>query len=293
MSKKTVIFIGGATASGKTRLAIDLANELHCEIISGDSRQFYRGMAIGTAQPSAEELAEAPHHFIGCNTPDQDINAGQFEHMALAKCRELFQASNYVICVGGSGLYLKALSEGFHAFPEIKAGIREQLIAEHQESGLIPLQNELRDKDPERYDTIDNNNPQRIIRALEVIRSTGQTYTSFIDVAPKQRDFNILKFQPEMQRDILYDRINRRVDLMYQMGLLKEVETLQPYWACNSLKTVGYSENISYFEGKISIEEAQELLKKNTRNFAKRQLTWFRKEAYCPVVSATEILESL
>lgn len=272
-------------------MAIELAQRLGCEIISGDSRQFYKGMAIGTAQPSAEELAQAPHHFIACNEPNNEINAGQFETLALAKCNELFKSNNYVICVGGSGLYLKALSDGFHSFPEIKDGIRQQLIREFEEKGIGALQTELQEKDPVRYHALDKNNPQRIIRALEVIRGTGKTYTSFVDIAPKQRDFNILKFQPEMERQTLYDRINKRVDIMYNDGLLKEVELLQPYWNSNSLKTVGYSENISFFKGELELDSAKELLKKNTRNFAKRQLTWFKKEGYAAVTSSEHIFK--
>jgi tRNA dimethylallyltransferase len=293
LSSKTVIFIGGPTASGKTRLAIDLAKQLKCEIISGDSRQFYKGMAIGTAQPTAEELSEAPHHFIACNNPDNEINAGQFETLALAKCNELFKTNNYVICVGGSGLYLKALSDGFHSFPEIKEGVRQQLIHEFEEKGITALQTELQAKDPERYEALDKNNPQRLIRALEVIRSTGKTYTSFVDIAPKQRDFKILKFQPALDRQTLYDRINTRVDIMYNDGLLKEVESLQPYWNNNSLKTVGYSENISFLNGELEFESAKELLKRNTRNFAKRQLTWFRKEGYTPTKSIKLTLNAI
>jgi tRNA dimethylallyltransferase len=293
LDKKTVIFIGGPTASGKTRLAIDLAKKLQCAIISGDSRQFYKGMAIGTAQPSAEELAEAPHHFIACNNPNEEINAGQFEQLALAKCNELFETCNYVICVGGSGLYLKALYEGFHAFPDIKDGIREQLIIEFESLGIEHLQKELQEKDPVRYGALDENNPQRLIRALEVIRSTGKTYTSFVDIEPKQRDFNIVKFQPEMDRPTLYNRINMRVDIMYKMGLLKEVELLKPYWNNNSLKTVGYSENISFFKGELILEQACELLKKNTRNFAKRQLTWFRKEGFETIQSVDDMVLKL
>ena len=293
MNNKTVIFIGGPTASGKTRIAIDLAKKLNCEIISCDSRQFYKGMAIGTAQPSAEELAEAPHHFIAFTEPNNEINAGQYEQLALEKCNELFKTNDYVLCVGGSGLYLKALYEGFHAFPDIKEGTREKLIDELDTLGIGHLQKELQEKDPVRYEALDKNNPQRLIRALEVIRSTGKTYTSFVNIEPKQRDFDILKFQPEMERSILYDRINQRVDLMYDMGLLKEVEVLKPYWNNNSLKTVGYSENISFFKGVLSIEEANELLKKNTRNFAKRQLTWFKKEDFKTVQSAEDITSKL
>lgn len=292
-SNKTVIFIGGPTASGKTAIAIELAKKLNCEIISGDSRQFYKGMSIGTAQPSKEELDEVPHHFIACNAPDDEINAGEFEQLALSKCDELFKTSNHVICVGGSGLYLKALSEGFHAFPEIKPGIRKQLIQEFETLGISALQTELQEKDPVRYEALDENNPQRLIRALEVIRSTGKSYTSFVDIEPKKRHFNILKFQPEMDRNALYQRINERVDIMYNMGLLKEVESLKPYWNNNSLKTVGYSENISFLNGELEFETAKELLKKNTRNFAKRQLTWFRKEAFTTVASAQNILNTI
>lgn len=293
MKQKRLICIGGPTASGKTALAIELAKALQCEIISADSRQFYKGMAIGTAQPTEKELSKVKHHFIACNTPDDGISAGDFERMALKKCEELLSFNNVAICVGGSGLYLKALYDGFHKFPDVEPIIREQLINEFEKNGIEPLQKELQAKDPERYANIDTKNHQRLIRSLEIIRSSGKSYTSFIADNQTERPFGVLKFQCSINRDQLYERINQRVDSMYEKGLLKEVTELKKYWKENSLKTVGYQENIAYLKGEIDFEEAKSLLKQNTRNFAKRQITWFKKEGFKSVESIKEIIAEL
>ena len=293
LDKKHVIFIGGATASGKTSLAIELAKHFNCEIISGDSRQFYEGMPIGTAQPSSEELAQVPHHFIGCSAPNDEINAGKFEKMALALCEKLFEKHNYIVCVGGSGLYLKALYHGFHEFPNIKEGIREELNNDFTQHGLKFLQDELKLKDPARYAQVDENNHQRLIRSLEIIRSTGKTYSSFTENQNSERDFTFSRFQPKIEREHLYERINTRVDFMYAEGLLDEVKKLKPFWNNNSLKTVGYTENIAHLNNELSLTEASELLKKNTRNFAKRQITWFKKEEFLAVSNLKEAIDYL
>lgn len=293
LDKKHIIFIGGATASGKTSLAIDIAKYFNCEIISGDSRQFYKGMAIGTAQPTPEELSQVPHHFIACNDPSDEINAGKFEKLALTLCEKLFEKHNVIVCVGGSGLYLKALYHGFHEFPKIKDGIREQLINEFDQHGLIHLQDELKMADPKRYANIDQNNHQRLIRSLEIIRSTGKTYSSFTENQNSKRDFTFSRLQPKIDRDHLYKRINSRVDAMYSEGLLEEVKNLELYWNQNSLKTVGYTENIAHLNNELSLDEASDLLKKNTRNFAKRQITWFKKEEFIAVSNLKEAKDYL
>ena len=293
MGKKTIIFIGGPTASGKTALAITLANKLKCEIISADSRQFYKGMAIGTAQPTKEELSQAIHHFIAFKKPNENVSAGDFEEIALKKADQLFQDNDFVICVGGSGLFMKALYQGFDEFPEINPQIREALNQDLKTKGLEFLQEELKQKDPTHYQKVDLKNHQRVIRALEICRGTGKPYSSFLGQKKDNRSFESVLVQTNLDRETLYDRINLRVDLMYQSGLLREVELLKDYWEENSLNTVGYKENIAYLKGEISFDQATELLKKNTRNFAKRQITWFKKEGFVPVKEVNEVIDQI
>lgn len=274
---KKLIVIVGPTAIGKTSLAIRLANQYNCEILSADSRQFFKEMAIGTAKPTPEELAAAPHHFVDFISVTERYTAGQFEKDAIQKLEELYTKNDIAILVGGSGLYVDAVCKGIDEIPSNNV-IREQLNLEYEQNGLAPLQKELEKSDPKIWETINQHNPQRIIRALEVCRHTGKPYSFYRKGEPKQRNFEIIKIGLDTDREIVYDRINRRVDIMLKEGLLEEVKGLIPYKHLNALNTVGYKEYFSYFNNEISLEEATELLKKNTRNFAKRQLTWFRKD---------------
>lgn len=275
-----IYFIGGPTASGKTSAAIALAKSLNTEIISADSRQFYTGMAIGTAQPSSEELSEVKHHFINFRSPTQLLNAGEYENLALQKIQELSRRFDKLVVVGGSGLFLKAIYQGFDQFPEVPKSVRTELNAEFQDHGLAPLLKELEQRDPVIFARIDQHNHQRVIRALEVCRASQKAYSSFLNQAKAPRPFTYSLHKTEISRNNLYQRINDRVDLMYKTGLLEEVKALEPVWNCDALNTVGYKENIAYLEGQIPLNQATELLKKNTRNFAKRQETWFKKEGF-------------
>lgn len=274
---KYLIVIVGPTAIGKTALGIEVAKKYKAEIISADSRQFFKEMNIGTAKPSQKELAEAKHHFVDFISIEEHYTAGQFEKEAIEKLTQLFKNTNIAIMVGGSGLYVDAVCNGIDEIP-VNEAIRSQLNKELKENGLITLQEELKEVDPVIWSTINQKNPQRIIRALEVYRTSGMPYSSFRKQQPKKRDFNIIKIGLNTEREIVYHRINKRVDLMLEAGLLEEVKSLIPFKNLNALNTVGYKEYFKYFDKELSLDEATELLKKNTRNFAKRQLTWFRKD---------------
>ena len=276
--KKRLIVIVGATGSGKTDLSIGVAEHLSAPIISTDSRQFYRGMAIGTAQPSAEQLARVPHHFINCLDANEEFNCGAYERAALERLDELFQRHDTVVAVGGSGLYIKALCEGMDSLPDASPELREELTARLKEEGLASLVEQLRELDPEYYEQVDRCNPQRILRALEVCLTIGAPYSSLRSGESKQRDFQIVKIGIDMPREVLYDRINRRVDIMIAQGLEEEARTMLPHRHLNALQTVGFSEMFAYFDGTISREEAIELIKRNSRRYAKRQMTWFRRD---------------
>lgn len=276
--KKHLIVITGPTAIGKTGLAIFIAKKLKTEIISFDSRQFYQEMKIGTAVPSDEELKEVPHHFIQNLSIEQDYSVGNFERDALVKIEELFEKYDYLVFVGGSGLYEKAVTEGLDEFPQVDKSIRLNLIYEYDIHGLEPLQNELKEVDPVYYNLVDLNNPVRIIRALEIYRGTGKPYSSYRKNNYSARNFQVTKIGLELSREEIYDRINKRVDLMMQEGLLEEVKSLYPKKHLNSLQTVGYRELFDYLDGKIELDFAIEEIKKNTRRYAKRQLTWYRKD---------------
>jgi len=276
--KKHLIVITGPTAIGKTGLAIFIAKKLKTEIISFDSRQFYQEMKIGTAVPSDEELKEVPHHFIQNLSIEQDYSVGNFERDALVKIEELFEKYDYLVFVGGSGLYEKAVTEGLDEFPQVDKSIRLNLIYEYDIHGLEPLQNELKEVDPVYYNLVDLNNPVRIIRALEIYRGTGKPFSSYRKNNYSARNFQVTKIGLELSREEIYDRINKRVDLMMQEGLLEEVKSLYPKKHLNSLQTVGYRELFDYLDGKIELDFAIEEIKKNTRRYAKRQLTWYRKD---------------
>lgn len=275
---KTAIFICGPTAVGKTSIAIKLAQWLNTEIISFDSRQFFKELKIGAAPPSEDELALAKHHLIGQLNLNQKYDAGRFEADALAIIDEVFTRKEQVILVGGSGLYMKALTEGFDEMPPLKPRIRETLNDELAREGLPKLQAELKQSDPKYYEQVDLNNPQRVIRALEVIRSTGQPYSGFRKGTKVERPFNILKIGLEMPRQELYAQINLRVEKMLDAGLEEEVRQLRNFHQVNAMQTVGYREWIPYFENEKDQSQVIEEIKKNSRRYAKRQLTWFRRD---------------
>jgi tRNA dimethylallyltransferase len=277
-SQKTLLIIVGPTASGKTTAAIQLAQQYKTVILSADSRQFYREMSIGTAKPDTDEMAAAKHYFIDSHSITQPFSVGDFEKQGLALLDELFKTHDKIILVGGSGLYIKALCEGFDDIPQADTAIREQLNLDFAEKGIEPLQEELKLADPVYYKEVDLNNPQRIIRALEVFRHTGLPFSSYRKATVNTRPFNILKIGLDLPREVLYNRINQRVNDMVNYGLVDETKSLIAYRHLNALNTVGYSELFDYFDGKTDLNKAIDLIKQNTRRFAKRQLTWFRKD---------------
>ena len=276
---KTLIVIAGATGSGKTDLSINIALHYHAPIISTDSRQFYRGIPIGTAQPDQEQLQMVEHHFIASHDLQQDFNCGAYEQEALQRLEELFCKHDYVVAVGGSGLYIKALCEGMDDLPEVDAALREQLISQLQELGVDAMAKQLKELDPAYYEVVDRKNPARVLRALEVCIGTGMPYSSLRTGVKHQRPFNIVKIATDMDRALLYERIDRRVDMMVAQGLEQEARAVYHMRELNSLQTVGYREFFDYFDGTTSREEAIELIKRNSRRYAKRQLTWFRRDS--------------
>lgn len=278
MSTKHLIVIVGPTGSGKSDLAIEIAERYGAPIISTDSRQFYRGIPIGTAQPDAEQLQRVEHHFIASHDLKQEFNCGAYETEALAKLEELYRKHDVVVAVGGSGLYIKALCEGMDSLPEAEPELREELARRLRGEGLESLCEELRQRDPAYYEEVDRNNPARVLRALEVCISTGLPYSSMRTGEKRQRPFNIIKLGIDMERERLYERINRRVNVMMQMGLEQEARAVYHLRTLNSLQTVGYREMFDYFDGTISRDEAIELIKRNSRRYAKRQMTWFRRD---------------
>ena len=277
-SQGVLLCVVGPTAIGKTALAVQLAQHFNTEIISADSRQFFKEMRIGTAVPSPEELAAAPHHFIQHLSITDSYSVGDFERDAIALLDELFKEHPVVVLVGGSGLYVDAVTKGLDEFPEIAPGVRDALNQQLKNEGIASLQDELQQKDPEYYSEVDLQNPHRLIRALEVIRQTGKTFSSFRNQQPKQRSFKTIKLGLTAERELIYDRINRRVDIMIQEGLLQEVKGLLSFKDLNALQTVGYRELIGHLETDIPLQDAIDAIKQNTRRFAKRQLTWFRKD---------------
>ncbi|MGW9686530.1 tRNA (adenosine(37)-N6)-dimethylallyltransferase MiaA [Flagellimonas sp. 2504JD1-5] len=277
MSSKILVAIVGPTAIGKTRLGIDLAKHFQTEIISADSRQFFKEMKIGTAVPTAEELKAVPHHFIQHKSIFEPYSVGDFEKEAIGLLDTLFQKKDVVVMVGGSGLYVDAVVKGLDEFPKVDPKTRDFLNQEFKEKGLSYLQEELKSKDPEYFKIVDIENPHRLIRALEVCISANQPYSSFLKQEKKQRTFNSVYVGIHADRETIYDRINQRVDLMMEAGLLEEAKDLFPHRNLNALQTVGYRELFEYFDGGITLDFAISEIKKNTRRFAKRQLTWLRK----------------
>ncbi|MCM5664081.1 tRNA (adenosine(37)-N6)-dimethylallyltransferase MiaA [Galbibacter mesophilus] len=278
MNNKYLITVVGPTAIGKTALAIDLANAFSTEIISSDSRQFFKEMKIGTAVPDEAELSAAKHHFIQHKSIFENYSVGDFEREALELLSELFKKHDVVIMAGGSGLYNKAVMDGLDDFPEVDSSIREGLNKRLQEEGIEGLQLQLKNLDPSHYKNIDSQNPHRLIRALEICLGTGKPYSSFLQQKKSNRAFKSIQIGLTADRDVIYDRINRRVDIMMENGLLEEAEKLYPNRELNALQTVGYRELFEYFDGNWTLDFAISEIKKNTRRFAKRQLTWLRKD---------------
>ena len=276
--RKTLLTIVGPTAIGKTRMAIALATHFGTEILSCDSRQFFKELRIGTAVPSAGELMAAPHHFIQHKSIFEAYSVGDFERDAIALLDKLFKKHDVVVMVGGSGLYAKAIIDGLDDFPEVDEVIRQELNEAYAQKGIGYLQELLKTLDEVQYNQMDVQNPQRLIRALEVCRASGKPYSSFLQRKEKQRDFTSVQIGLTADRTEVYERINKRVDMMLEEGLLIEAQDMMPYEHLNALQTVGYKELFSFFEGECSFEAAIEAIKMNTRRFAKRQFTWFQKD---------------
>ena len=279
-SGKFLIVVGGPTASGKTDFAIRLARHFNTVILSADSRQFFGEMNIGTAKPTAEEMAQAPHYFINSRSIESEYSVGDFERDALQLLERLFEEKNVVILAGGSGLYIKALCEGLDKFPEVPLVIRQAVEEEYQEKGLPHLQAELQRIDPAYYKIVDTYNPHRLIRAIAVFRASGQPYSSFLSQASPQRFFTPIFLQLHWPRAELYARIDARVETMMEQGLLEEARSLYPKRKFTALQTVGYQELFEHLDGRLSLEEAVSLIQRNSRRYAKRQLTWYRRDGH-------------
>jgi tRNA dimethylallyltransferase len=277
MSVKTVIILTGPTASGKTELAMELARHFQTSIVSADSRQCYRELNIGVAKPSQGQLSEIPHAFINSHSISEEVNAAIFESLAIAFCDEVFANHDVVVMCGGSGLYIKAFREGLDEIPVVDEAIRKQIQSSYQENGLSWLKDSVRKSDPVFYATGEMTNPQRMMRALEVVQSTGRSIITFRNRQKKQRPFRILEFAIRLPRKELYARINERVDKMMDQGLLDEVVSLLPDQHLNALQTVGYSELFDYLRGKSRLQDSVKMIKQNTRHYAKRQITWLNK----------------
>ena len=292
-SGKACIIIVGPTAVGKTTFAIQLAQHLHTQIISADSRQCFKELNIGVAKPSAAELQTLPHHFINSHSITEEVNAAVFEGYALQKVNEIFVQHDTAVMVGGTGLYIKSFCEGIDALPEIDLAVREKIITSYHQHGLQWLQKEIEKNDPVYFAKGEIKNPQRLMRALEVKLSSGESITYFQTQQKKQRDFKIIKIGLELPREQLIKNINQRVDDMMQQGLLEEVKELQQYKNLNALQTVGYKEIFDYFGGAATLENAEEQIKINTRQYAKRQMTWFKKDLEFKWVSPHLALSAL
>lgn len=276
MEEKKIIVLTGPTAVGKTASSLELASLLQTEIISADSRQIYKEMHIGTAKPDAHTLSKVPHHLIDCVSIHDKFTTGDYMRQAREICSKLFEKTNHVIVTGGTGLYIKALLEGINEFPEVEESILVEIEEQYEKSGLEDLQKELREKDPLLFEKIDIHNSRRVIRALSVIRQSGKPYSYFaekeLEAIPYKHEYFVL----QRPREELYERINMRVEMMLEDGLLAEARKLYPHKELRALQTVGYQELFDHFDGKMSEKEAIEKIKQHTRNYAKRQLTWFR-----------------
>jgi tRNA dimethylallyltransferase len=276
--QKTVIIILGPTASGKTAAAIEMASRYKTEIISADSRQCFRELNIGVARPSPEELDRVPHHFIATHSIHEEVTAASFEQYALTKAAELFVKHDVVVMAGGTGLYIKAFCEGLDSIPAIPVAIRDTIIQSYNENGLPWLQDQVKEKDPEFFEKGEIQNPRRMMRALEVAEYTGQSILSFRKGNKLERAFSIIKIGIDLPKEELHRRVHYRTDQMIELGLMEEVQRLLPYQQLNALQTVGYKEIFDYLNKKITLEKAISAIKTNTQQYAKRQMTWFKKD---------------
>ena len=291
--QKKVILITGPTAVGKTALAIEIAREFQTEIISADSRQCYTELNIGVARPSKEELEKAPHHFIASHRIEDSITAAYFEQFALGVTDDIFRRKDVLVVAGGTGLYVKAFTEGLDEIPAVEPAIRNRIIAAYEMNGLEWLQEEIKRMDPEYVSRGSMQNPQRMLRALEVMIGTGQSILSFQLKNKKQRPFSLIQIRLDLPKEELYTRINDRVDQMMQMGLSKEVESLYSFRHLNALQTVGYKELFDYMEGYCTLDAAIVSIKKNTRHFAKRQCTWFTHQLPSVIFHPNDLQKTL
>ncbi len=276
--QKTVIIIAGPTAVGKTSVAIQVAKHFDTEIISADSRQCYNEMNIGVARPSEQELKEVRHHFIASHSIQEKVTAAGFEQLALETAENILKEKSIAVMVGGTGLYIKAFCDGLDEIPEVPEAIRNAINEEYKKKGFVWLQQKVKESDPKFFVEAENQNPHRLMRALEVYQSTGISIQEFKKKAKKKRTFTTLKIALELLKEQLHQNINTRVDDMLKQGLIEEVRSLIPYKHLTALQTVGYKELFDYFDGKIELKHAVELIKQNTRQYAKRQLTWFKKD---------------
>ena len=289
MQTKHLLIICGPTAVGKTALSVELAKHFSTEIISADSRQLYKEMSIGTAKPTVQEMEAVPHHFMDCISIQQNYTAGDYEREVIKKLDELFTKHDIVIMCGGTGLYIDAVCKGFDEGIESNAEIKQQISEQYDLLGLDWLQNQVKEKDIDFYNKADINNPQRLMRALEVCLIAGKPYSSLRKNNSAKRNFSVIKVFINEDREVLYEKINKRVDIMMQHDLLKEVESLYPYKNLNALNTVGYKELFDYFDNKTSLDKAVDLIKQHTRNYAKRQVTWFKNDEDCMMFSPNEM----
>lgn len=278
MPQKTLIVLVGPTGVGKTETSLVLAETLHAPIINADSRQIYKGMGIGTAAPTPEEQARVEHHFVQFLNPGEYYSAAQFELDVMARLETLFQSHDYVLLSGGSMMYIDAVCKGIDDIPTVDAETRKMMLERYEAEGLERLCSELRVLDPEYYQVVDLKNPKRVIHALEICYMTGKTYTSFRTNTRKERPFRIVKIGLKREREILYDRINRRVTQMLEMGLEREVRSLMPYRNTNALNTVGYKEMFAYFDGAMTLEQAADKIRQNSRIYSRKQMTWFKRD---------------
>ncbi|MBR3490931.1 MAG: tRNA (adenosine(37)-N6)-dimethylallyltransferase MiaA [Bacteroidales bacterium] len=292
-NKKTLVVIAGPTASGKTSFSIELAKALNTVILSADSRQFYKEMSIGTAAPTEEELSQVMHYFVHHISIEDKYDVADYERDVLRLLNELFKAHDTVVMTGGSGLFIDAVCNGIDVMPDVDPEIREKVQRLYDECGLKALQDEVQRLDPEYYATVDQQNPRRLQRALEVCYQTGQPFSSFRSGNSVHRDFDIKKYALLWDRQALIERIDKRVDMMMEQGLLAEAKALYPKRHLNALNTVGYKELFAYFDGQCTLEEAVEQIKIHTRQYAKRQMTWLRKDKSYTWIMPDEMMTSL
>tara|TARA_B100001250_G_scaffold412010_1_gene442096 strand:- start:70 stop:975 length:906 start_codon:yes stop_codon:yes gene_type:complete len=288
---KKVILIVGPTAIGKTQVSIEVAKTLQTDIISCDSRQFYKELEIGSAPPSKKELNEVKHHFIHNLSINDNYNAGKFEIDAINLIEKLHNTNDIIIVVGGSGLYVDAICKGFDKLPAISKQTREKITSDYKSKGLDWLKKQVKSIDPEKYSNYESNNPHRLLRALEVFKETGKNLSSFRSNTIKKRPFDIIKIGLNIERNILYERINKRVDIMMRNGLLEEANLLLNFQHKNALQTVGYKELFAFLNNECTLQEAIQNIKRNTRRFAKRQLTWFRKDKNIKWFKPNQLIE--